>query len=418
MLSREREESAGTMKGGREMHAKAGDRPLRAVLWGQRGSGLTVSALVLALASSSPCTAISMPDGFAPRWRTLTPHESPKCRFSNLRDDGAHFGTAEGALRPWGREQRRVCVAKAEAQKQSEFSLKAAFQKLPEAWRSSVINVWAATLAGLVAYTIATPIEAFKVGIQTWPGTTLSGIGRNILKTRGPLGFFNGLDAMLWAGLPYSIVMYGSYQPVKKFVNEKLDALGVKSGSVGQFLGAALGETLGMIVFIPGELVRMRMMNSPGLYKNFLQAVPTILKKEGVKSLFTGFGTTLARDVPYTALTFWLFESMRSEIAKRKPDGEVSFVESIAAGVATAIVCSTFTIPLDVVKSNVMTSTAVTLSVAAVAKDIYVIGGLKAFFKGYVPFMTINSFKWGSSMAVYGTAYEYYGGGSMGGVVH
>jgi len=309
-------------------------------------------------------------------------------------------------------------VARADVrEKEPDFSLKAAFQKLPDAWRSSVINVWAATLAGLVAYTIATPVEAFKVGIQTWPGSTLGGIGRNIIRTRGPLGFFNGLDAMLWAGLPYSIVMYGSYQPVKKWVNERLEALGVPSGPGGQLLGAALGETLGMIVFIPGELVRMRMMNSPGLYKNFLQAVPKILRHEGPKTLFTGFGTTLARDIPYTALTFYLFESIRTEISKRKAGGEVSFAESILAGVATAMVCSTMTIPLDVVKSNVMTS-AVKLSVPAIAKGIYAAGGASAFFKGYLPFMAINSAKWGSSMAVYGTAFEHYGGGSMGGAVH
>jgi len=44
--------------------------------------------------------------------------------------------------------------------------------------------------------------------------------------------------------------------------------------------------------------------------------------------------------------------------------------------------------------------------------------GVAGFFKGYFPFMAINSAKWSSSMAVYATAYEFWGGGSMGGVVH
>jgi hypothetical protein len=218
--------------------------------------------------------------------------------------------------------------------KMPEDPLRAFFQRLPEGCRAPVINAWSSLLAGLVAYTVATPIEAFKVGIQTWPGSTLAGIGRNILKTRGPGGFFNGLDAMLWAGLPYSLVMYGCYQPVRKVVNEKLQAAGIDpgiphfpsfshytptyshpshtnsspmsifsghgvwctlpgeaelgeaelfsrllllttsftTGSYGQFMGAAVAETLGMVVFIPGELVRMRMMNNPGRYSSFIQA--------------------------------------------------------------------------------------------------------------------------------------------------
>ena len=34
--------------------------------------------------------------------------------------------------------------------------------------RETLINAWAALLAGLAAYTVATPIEAIKVGLQTW----------------------------------------------------------------------------------------------------------------------------------------------------------------------------------------------------------------------------------------------------------
>ncbi len=223
------------------------------------------------------------------------------------------------------------------------------------------------------------------MGIQTWPGSTLLGIGRNVLKTRGPLGFFNGIDAMLWAGIPYCVVMYGSYQPVKRAVEEKLRQAGCEAGAWGQVLGGSLAETLGLIVFIPGELVRMRMMNDPahmlkrnlvaqfctlntlaltfenlrqGLYRNFVTAVPRIVREEGVKNLFRGFGTTLLRDVPYTALTFVIFENLRAELGRRKTEGPVSLSESMLIGIATAIVCSTVTIPIDVVKSNVMTSMA------------------------------------------------------------
>ncbi len=62
------------------------------------------------------------------------------------------------------------------------------------------------------------------------------------------------------------------------------------------------------------------------------QAVPAIIKAEGVQSMFRGFFTTLARDIPYTALTFVLFERLRHEMAARSPDGSVSFLQSMVAG--------------------------------------------------------------------------------------
>ena len=90
----------------------------------------------------------------------------------------------------------------------------------------------------------------------------------------------------------------------------------------------------------------------------------------------------------------------------------------MGAGVLTAMVCSTCTIPLDVVKSNVMTTVAGNVNVLNVVRDVFAKGGARAFFKGYLPFMAINSAKWSSSMAVYATAYEHYGGGSMGAAAH
>ena len=192
----------------------------------KRGAAGSASTLVLvflsslSLSSAIPetkvCTRVQHSRG-ADQWCTIGKTRS--------------FGPMHSGLR------KRVCIAEAGLPyslelnpKMPEDPLRAFFQRLPEGWRAPVINAWSSLLAGLVAYTVATPIEAFKVGIQTWPGSTLAGIGQNILKTRGPGGFFNGLDAMLWAGLPYSLVMYGCYQPVRKIVNEKLQAAGIESG--------------------------------------------------------------------------------------------------------------------------------------------------------------------------------------------
>ena len=46
-----------------------------------------------------------------------------------------------------------------------------------------------------------------------------------------------------------------------------------RSGSTGAVVGGALAEFCGLLVFLPGELLRMRMMSNPGAYTSFVAAV-------------------------------------------------------------------------------------------------------------------------------------------------
>ena len=229
------------------------------------GSGI----MLILLYQLSPSSAIS------PSFYTITmpPHLGSIIHSGATREESRDNSALHCRWQHLGLRQG-VCIAEARPPPKThheDFPPRDLFRRLPEGWRAPIINAWASLLAGLVAYTIATPIEAFKVGMQTWPASTFQSIGQKILKSRGPLGFFNALDAMLWAGIPYSVIMYGCYQPVKKFVNEKMREAGLEPGAIGQFLGAAVAETLGEIVFVPGELVRIRMMSEPGRYSSFLQ---------------------------------------------------------------------------------------------------------------------------------------------------
>ena len=79
-------------------------------------------------------------------------------------------------------------------------------------------QVFAAACAGTAAAVAATPIETIKVALQTWPGSTLRSVVPRIA-ARGTRGFFTGLDAMLIANVPYSLVFYGCYQPIRDGVN-------------------------------------------------------------------------------------------------------------------------------------------------------------------------------------------------------
>lgn len=135
------------------------------------------------------------------------------------------------------------------------FSVKTWFEGLPDNIRKPTINGFAAIMAGSAAVFVATPMEAIKVGIQTWPGSTLSGVVQRIVKRKGPLSFWTGVDAMFFANVPYSIIFYGCYQPARSAVNHLIArSRGVQSTGdeqgLGQMIAAGISEMAGMAVFI------------------------------------------------------------------------------------------------------------------------------------------------------------------------
>ena len=114
---------------------------------------------------------------------------------------------------------------------------------------------------------------------------------RGILATRGPLGFWHGVDAMMIGNVPYSVVFYSCYQPIRNAVNgiaevacrklsfpsdgesrPKTSGWAVDADISGQMVAGGLSDIIGMTVFMPGELVRMRMMSDPARFHHPLSA--------------------------------------------------------------------------------------------------------------------------------------------------
>jgi len=390
---------------------------------------LLASALARASALGNPFNHAGGLDAFPPRGGLLGAFGSSSSSSSVARrwdiPQGADAmggalrrGSEAGAsvLRRAREGAALVCKAAPAAPVGALQGMGAKIEKAFPGAREVGINAWAALLAGAAGYLIATPLEAFKVGLQTWPGASLTSVGRNILAKRGLPGFFYGLDAMYAAGLPYSVILYSVYQPIKRWTNQALENRDANNGKdsqgsdsmAGSVIGGSIAEVMGLLFFMPGELIRMRMMGNPGVYSSFLDAGKKIVAATGAGTLYRGFKVTCFRDIPYTVLTFVLFENVRDLLAARHESCTATFLDSVAAGVAAAIVASTATIPLDVLKSNIMASSG-SASMRTMSKTLFREGGAASFGKGYLPFLTLNSIKWTASMAVYATVREFYG---------
>ena len=133
-----------------------------------------------------------------------------------------------------------------------------------------------------------------------------------------------------------------------------------------------------------------------------------VLRTQGFRGLYQGFGITVMREIPFTSLQFPLYEFLKQQLSirvGRKPlyAHEAAVCGSIAGGVAAAL-----TTPLDVLKTRVMldlrvrylfcsfsafssltsvqnTSKNAMPALLERARTIYAEEGSKALFAGVVP---------------------------------
>jgi len=143
---------------------------------------------------------------------------------------------------------------------------------------------------------------------------------------------------------------------------------------------------------VPTEVIKTRAQTAAygELGKSSLSTARLLLASDGWRGLYRGFGSTIAREIPFTALQFPLYEFLKLQLSRklnRKPlyAHEAAMCGSIAGGVAAAL-----TTPLDVLKTRVMLdlrnpSKEQLPSLAGRLRIIYATEGIEALFAGVVP---------------------------------
>ncbi|KAL4910675.1 hypothetical protein BDW74DRAFT_141592 [Aspergillus multicolor] len=116
--------------------------------------------------------------------------------------------------------------------------------------------------------------------------------------------------------------------------------------------GAAARVAAGFVM-MPVTVLKVRYESDYYAYRSLYSAGRDIVRTEGVRGLFSGFGATAARDAPYAGLYVLFYEQLKRNLASTTSDtssssSSINFVSGgLAAGLATAI-----TNPFDAVKTR------------------------------------------------------------------
>ncbi|XP_057443068.1 uncharacterized protein LOC130734597 [Lotus japonicus] len=287
-------------------------------------------------------------------------------------------------------------------------------------WREFV---WGA-VAGAFGEGIMHPVDTVKTRIQSQAILNrienqkgILQMVRSVWQVDGLRGFYRGVLPGITGSLATGATYFGVIESTKNWIEDSHPSL---RGHWAHFIAGAVGDTLGSIVYVPCEVIKQRMQVQgtikswssiarengaaikPGsqiysYYTGMFHAGCSIWKTHGLKGLYAGYLSTLARDIPFAGLMVVFYEGLKdvTEYGKQKwtssPNWQISnSLEGLVLGGLAGGLSAYLTTPLDVVKTRlqVQGSTLRYSGWLDAIHNVWAREGMKGMFRGSIPRIT------------------------------
>ncbi|XP_020191761.1 uncharacterized protein [Aegilops tauschii subsp. strangulata] len=288
---------------------------------------------------------------------------------------------------------------------------------LPPVWREFV---WGA-IAGAFGEGMMHPVDTLKTRLQSQAIMSGAKAQKNIFQmvrtvwaSDGLRGFYRGISPGVTGSLATGATYFGVIESTKTWLENNNPNL---SGHWSHFIAGGIGDTLGSFIYVPCEVMKQRMQvqgsskswalnatkgnvsQSPGTqmygyYNGMFHAGSSIWRDHGVKGLYAGYGSTLARDVPFAGLMVTFYEGLKelTVYGKRKylPDSDLQVsnsFEGLVLGGLSGGFSAYLTTPLDVIKTRLQVQGSTTRydGWLDAIKKTWGAEGVNGLFKGSVP---------------------------------
>nr|XP_025609283.1 mitochondrial substrate carrier family protein B isoform X2 [Arachis hypogaea]XP_025609284.1 mitochondrial substrate carrier family protein B isoform X2 [Arachis hypogaea]XP_025609285.1 mitochondrial substrate carrier family protein B isoform X2 [Arachis hypogaea] len=200
--------------------------------------------------------------------------------------------------------------------------------------------------APLARLTILFQVQGMHSNVATLRKLSIWSEASRIIHEEGFRAFWKGNLVTIAHRLPYSSVNFYAYEHYKKLL-KTIPVLQSHTDNVSadlciQFVGGGLAGITASASTYPLDLVRTRLaaQTNTTYYSGIFNALQTISKEEGIFGLYKGLGTTLLTVGPSIAISFTVYESMRSYWQSNRPNDSAAVV-SLACGSLSGIASST-----------------------------------------------------------------------------
>ncbi|KAL5709400.1 hypothetical protein ACHQM5_020096 [Ranunculus cassubicifolius] len=219
---------------------------------------------------------------------------------------------------------------------------------------------------------------------------------KRIVAEEGFRAFWRGNLVTVAHRLPSSSVKFYAYERYTHLL-QSIPGLESHRGNVTanvciQLLGGGLAGVTAASVTYPLDLVRTRLACQTNIiyYRGIGHTLSTVVREEGVLGLYKGLGATLLGVGPNLAISFSVYETLRSSWQLKRPQDSTIAV-SLACGSLSGIASSTATFPLDLVRHRMQVEGAggrarvYNTGIFGTFKQIMKQEGLRGLYRGILP---------------------------------
>ncbi|KAG9439158.1 hypothetical protein H6P81_019323 [Aristolochia fimbriata] len=245
---------------------------------------------------------------------------------------------------------------------------------------------------------------------------------RGILKTDGIPGLYRGFGTVITGAIPARIIFLTSLETTKIAAFKMIEPLKLSEPTQAAIANGVAGMTASLMsqaVFVPIDVISQRLMvqgySGYATYNGGVDVARKILRAEGVRGLYRGFGLSVVTYSPSSAVWWASYGSSQrymwrllghgtgSEQSTPPSQGMIVGVQA-AGGIVAGAVASCVTTPLDTIKTRLQVLDHMKReSVRQVVKTLIAQDGWRGFYRGLGPrFFSMSA--WGTSMIL---AYEY-----------
>jgi len=192
------------------------------------------------------------------------------------------------------------------------------------------------------------PVDTLKTRMQAASSSTgIKATFKATMSHGGPFALYRGVVPGMCGAFPSHAAYFAVYENVKMALNPN-----GKEETLTQYAAAGACATIGHDLFhTPFDVLkqRLQMMNHNA---SAVSTAKHVLGREGLRALFISVPTTICMNVPFAAVHFTTYETIKKLLGVSEEELESSFWKYTVAGGAGGALGGMVSNPFDVIKTR------------------------------------------------------------------